>query len=228
MPSSPLSPSAHVASLHIGGPESLGLAGAAQWFDEPWTTAIFKRPIAGPVDVGPLGLAGDGHADLVNHGGLDKAICVYPVAHYPAWQAALGRADFTDGAFGENVSVAGLTEGDVCIGDIFRIGTEPEGLRVQVSQPRQPCWKLARKWQVKDLTAQAVANGHTGWYFRVLRPGVVRTSDALQLEERPHSAWTVAAANLVMHHGVGNTRALASLDALSASWKRTLSGRASP
>ncbi len=158
MPSSPLAPSAHVASLHVGGPESLGLAGAAQWFDEPWTTAIFKRPIAGPVDVGPLGLAGDGHADLVNHGGLDKAICVYPVAHYPAWQAELGRADFTEGAFGENLSVTGLTEGDVCIGDIFSIGTEPQGLRVQVSQPRQPCWKLARKWQVKDLTAQAVAS----------------------------------------------------------------------
>ena len=164
-----------ILSLHVGQPESLGVEGAAAWFDEAWRTAIFKRRIDGPAAVTELGLVGDGHADLANHGGLDKAVCVYPGVHYPAWRAALadvldgthGVREFDAGAFGENVTVSLVSERDVCIGDTYDIGS----VIVQVSQPRQPCWKLSRKWRIKDLTAQAVANGQTGWYFRVLREG---------------------------------------------------------
>lgn len=226
-----------VLTLHVGEPEALGFDGAAAWYDEPWHTAIFKRRLDEDVAVSPLGLAGDGHADLVNHGGLDKAICVYPAVHYAAWQDELGLPDFADGAFGENITLSDLTEGDVCIGDIYRVvapgmtesaddaPADPRGLVVQVSQPRQPCWKLARKWRIKDLTARAVATGRTGWYFRVLTPGVLRPGDRLHLVERPHSEWSVAAANLVMHHRVGDHSALAALAPLAASWKRTLSSR---
>ena len=211
-----------VTALHIGEPEALGVEGAAAWYDDAWTTGIFKRPVTGPVAVGPLGLTGDGHADLVNHGGTDKAICVYPSPHYAAWQAELGIADFADGAFGENITLAGVTEADVCIGDIVTIGDD---LIAQVSQPRQPCWKLARKWRLKDLTARAVANGRTGWYLRVLRGGTIRVGDAVTRQERLHPAWTISAANLVMHHRLGDSRALASLPELAGSWKKTLSSR---
>jgi MOSC domain-containing protein YiiM len=219
-----------ILSLHAGQPESLGIAGAAAWFDEAWRTAIFKRRIDGAIAVTELGLVGDGHADLANHGGLDKAVCVYPGVHYPTWREALaGQLDgthvvqeFDAGAFGENVTVSMVTERDVCIGDTYRIGS----VIVQVSQPRQPCWKLARKWRIKDLAAQAVANGHTGWYFRVLRHGTLTAGDTLTLQDRPHAGWTVAAANLVMHHRVGDASALIAVDALSDSWKRTLRSRA--
>lgn len=215
-----------IVSLHVGQPESLGLHGAAAWFDEPWTTAIFKRAIAGPAAIRGEGLVGDGQADRVNHGGPDKAICVYPAVHYPLWRDDLRRdlhgADFEFSAFGENFTVQGMSEPAVCVGDSYAVGA---GVVVQVSQPRQPCWKLARKWRIKDLTARAIETGRTGWYFRVLDEGTVRVGDTLTLRERPHPEWTIAAANRVMHFREGDTRALADLDELSQSWKDALRAR---
>lgn len=214
-----------IASIHVGEPESMGLVGAAAWYDEAWTSAIFKRAISGPVTVSQTGLAGDRQADTENHGGPSKAICVYPAAHYPAWRSELADVlsgdPFAFGAFGENLTVLGLLEPDVCIGDTFTVGD----VVAQVSQPRQPCWKLARKWRIKDLTARAVATGRTGWYFRVLQEGRVTSGDRLILRDRPHPTWTIATANLVMHQRQGDASALASLDELSESWKRTLHAR---
>ena len=210
-----------ISSISVGHPESRGIEGAAEWFQQPWTTAIYKRKATGPVRVGVLGLSGDGQADATHHGGPDKAICVYSGDHYAAWRATLGLGDFVDGAFGENVTVRAQAEGDVCIGDTWSVGT----VLVQISQPRQPCWKLAQKWRIKDLTAQTVANGWTGWYVRVLREGIIATGDALTLVERPHPAWTVAAANAVMHKGAGDAAALAALLQLSSSWRQTLAAR---
>ncbi|MBM3771120.1 MAG: MOSC domain-containing protein [Acidimicrobiia bacterium] len=215
-----------VVAMHVGEPETLGFDGAAAWFDEPWTTAIFKRRVGGPTTVHKDGLAGDRQADRVNHGGPDKAICVYPAVHYPLWRADLQRelngADFEYGAFGENFTVQGLTEDGVCIGDVYAVGRE---VIVQVSQPRQPCWKLARKWRIKDLAARAIHTGRTGWYFRVLEDGTVGVGDSVTLRERPHPEWTIAAANRVMHFREGDTWALAHLDHLSQSWKHTLRAR---
>ncbi len=218
-----------IQSLFVGQPESLGVAGAAAWFDEAWTTAIFKRRLDHPVALGTLGLAGDGHADSVNHGGPDKAICVYPAVHYAVWRDQIARqpdgdtaaAECHDGGFGENLTVTALTERDVCVGDTYAVGSAV----VEISQPRQPCWKLARRWRIKDFAAQAVANGFTGWYFRVHREGRVAVGDTFALVARPHPEWTVAAANLVMHHRVGDAKALVDVAALSESWKRTLRSR---
>jgi MOSC domain-containing protein YiiM len=208
-------------SVCVGIPESLGVEGAAAWHDEPWTTGIFKAPVDGPVFARADGIDGDGQADRSAHGGPDKAICAYSAEHYPSWRDVTGLGEISWGAFGENFTVGGLTEDSVCIGDVWAVA----GVVVQVSQPRQPCWKLARKWRIRTLTDQVVTSGRTGWYFRVLREGIVAAGAPLSLVERPHPAWTIAAANGVMHRGVGDIGALASLEPLSQSWKLTLARR---
>lgn len=212
-----------LVSIQVGQPRAWGRAGAADPLDQPWESAFVKAPVAGPVFAGRLNLAGDAQADLKHHGGPDKAICVYPLDHYAAWTAVLGADTLPSAAFGENFSVSGLTEADVCIGDIWEVGA----IAVQVSQPRQPCWKLARRWRLKDLAYQVQTLGRTGWYFRVLIEGLVEAGQPLRLRARPHPAWTVTAANAVMHarppaRDPSAAAALAALPELSENWRRTL------
>src|ERR1700680_3683799 len=134
-------------SIQIGTPKSYGFEEAVNTHDKPWTTGFFKTPIEGPVFVGTTNLAGDGQADLINHGGVDKAVLAYSADHYPKWRDELHIPDMPFGAFGENLTISGLTEESVCIGDIFRVGS----VKFEVSQPRQPCWKLARRWRTHAL-----------------------------------------------------------------------------
>ena len=212
---------ARVGALNVGRPQTLGREGAADPFDQAWTTGIFKTPVDGPVRLARLGFEGDGQADLTVHGGPDKAVCVYSADHYPGWRRALGMDRFTFGAFGENLTIEGLDEAQVCIGDVWSLGNA----LVEISQPRQPCWKLAQKWRRRTLTDEVASSGRTGWYFRVLREGTVTAGDILFLVDRPHPEWSVAAANHVMHRREGDAAALASLKSLSASWRHTLERR---
>jgi len=138
---------------------------------------------------------------------LDKAVCAYSADHYPEWRRTLRITPFEFGAFGENVTIEGLTEHTVCIGDVWALGDAV----VQVSVPRQPCWKLARKWRRDSLADEVRTSGRTGWYFRVLREAQVARGADLTLMERPHPAWTVAAANAVMHDRAGDTNAFLAL-----------------
>ena len=126
-------------SIQVAKPKSYGTPDAIETHDKPWTTGFFKMPVLGPVAVSLTQIAGDGQADLKNHGGPDKAILAYSADHYPDWRERLLMPDMPYGAFGENLTVGGLTEESVCIGDVLGIGP----LTVEVSQPRQPCWKLA-------------------------------------------------------------------------------------
>ncbi len=211
-------------SIQVGLPRTIGVADAPDLMDREWTSGFFKDGVSGAVDVSPTGLAGDGQADLRNHGGPDKAINVYPADYFLLWREELGIA-FSAGAFGENFTTEGLTEKDVCIGDVFKIG----GIVVQITQPRQPCWKLARRWRIKDLASRVEQTGRTGWYFRVLQTGRVEAPADFTLVERPHPQWTVAAANEIMHHRKTDwdaAAALAACDALSVSWKTSLAKRA--
>ena len=214
-----------VISLQVGTPRTLGTEGAADPMDRPWTTGIFKRVVEGPVQLGRTNLQGDGQGDLERHGGPDKAVCVYPAVHYPFWREALALPDLSYAAFGENFTVDVVAEPDVYIGDVFEIGTA----RVQVTQPRQPCWRLARRWRMKDLAVRVQDTGYTGWYLRVLEEGWVEVGQSLILLERPHPEWTIARANRVMHrerHDRKRAGELAACAALSASWRRTLTLRA--
>lgn len=213
-----------IIGLQTGLPRTLGAPGAAEPMDREWTTGFYKEPVSGVRLVGRLGIEGDGQADLVNHGGPDKAINVYPSEHYAVWGGELDLM-LQAGAFGENFTTTGMTEREVCVGDVFQCGE----LRLQVSQPRQPCWKLARRWRIKDLAARVERTGRTGWYFRVLNDGPVKAGMALTLVQRPAPQWSIAAANEIMHHREEDMEAafaLAGCPGLSASWQRSLTRRA--
>ncbi len=216
---------ARLLSLQVGMPRTLGVVGATDPMEKRWTSAIFKEPVLGPVGVADLGLAGDGQADRQHHGGPDKAINVYPSEHYAHWREELSTCNMVAGAFGENFTTVGLLESEVCIGDTFAVGE----VRLQLSQPRQPCFKLARRWRVRDFVSRIRNNGRSGWYFRVLRTGEVAAGMPLVLADRPYPEWTVARANELMYRGKSDRRAnalLAACPALSASWQETLSRRA--
>lgn len=164
--------------------------GKALPFRDRETSAIGKAPVAGRVRVGRLGLAGDEQADLSVHGGPDKAIHHYPHDHYAWWREVLGEAPPLDapGAFGENVTSEGLTEDRVCIGDRWRLGTA----LVEVSQGRQPCWKLDHRFGGAPVLARVVKSRRSGWYYRVIEEGEVEAGDVLELADRPYPGWTVA------------------------------------
>jgi MOSC domain-containing protein YiiM len=216
---------AELLSVQVGVPQTIGRPDAPDPMDQVWTTGFFKKPVGGPVHLERTNLAGDAQADLQNHGGPEKAVNVYPAEHYPYWERELDLTGLPQGAFGENFTIKGLLEADVCIGDVFEVGDA----LVQVSQPRQPCWKLARRWRVKELALRVQENGRTGWYFRVLREGAVQAGLELLLIERPYPKWTVADANEIMHHRLDDmdaARALAACPALSMRWRENLARRA--
>ena len=204
-----------VESVQIGQVQDLG----------DWTTATYKYQVPGPVFVHSLGLAGDEFANTKNHGGIDKAVLAGSAAQYPLWRQETGNPDWTGGALGENLTILGLDEATVCVGDTWRFG---ETLTLQISQPRQPCWKQAKRWGIKDLVVQMIETGRTGWYHRVLTEGPVSPGDEVSLLTRPHPDWTVARANQVMHAEKSNAalaQALCGLAELSASWKHELGRR---
>lgn len=210
-----------VHAIHVGLPRTVGVAEAADPMDREWTSAIFKEPVQGPVYLGANGLAGDGVADRKHHGGPDKAVLAYPLAHYPHWRQELKQPDIPVGAFGENFLITAMTEESVCVGDIFQLGEAT----VQVSQPRQPCWKPARRLRVKDLVLRIRETGRTGWYLRVLATGFVEAGQPLRLLERPYPQWSVARCNGILYRRENDPQAAADLAAcplLAPAWVEAL------
>ena len=212
-----------IQTIQVGLPQVFGTEGAAEAMDRPWTSAFEKSVIEGPVYLGTTNLAGDAQADLVHHGGADKAVCVYSYENYRTWETRLARS-IPPGGFGENFTVANQDEQSVCIGDVFRVGDAV----VEVSQPRSPCWKLARRWRVKELSLWFQQTGLTGWYLRVLQPGYVESGAGLFLEARPYPALTVMRANELCYAADVELESLAKLvacEALGASWRTKLARR---
>lgn len=206
----------HIISINVGAPEPQVYRGRLV------STAGHKQPARSAM-LRFTNLDGDRQADLKNHGGPDKAVCVYSFDHYAAWESVLGRK-LAPGAFSENFTIAGLRESEVCIGDTFRAG---EAL-VQISQPRKPCHKLAGRHNRKDLPALIHANGFSGFYLRVLTEGMVRAGDAFELATRHPMGVTVEFANQVMYEqrdDLDSLRRLLAVPELSAVWRETLSER---
>jgi MOSC domain-containing protein YiiM len=211
-----------VVSVLVGAPRTVGSPHAENPLERAFTSAIWKSPVTGPVFAGALGLAGDAVANTKVHGGVDQALLMYAVAHYPVWESELGRP-LSPGAFGENLTVEGLDEDSACIGDVLAIGT----VRLEVSQPRQPCATLARRHQVRDMIAIVRGNGRSGWYLRVLREGALEAGQSIEIADRPNPAWPVRRAAAVMHargREPGAAADLARCRALSEGWRSRLAG----
>jgi MOSC domain-containing protein YiiM len=170
-----------VLSIQVGSIAPLGSARVP--------SAFVKRPIAGPIAVGVLGLEGDQQADLTVHGGPDKAVYFYASENYPKWVAEVPKLQnaANPGAFGENITSIGLDEKSVSIGDVFEIGTA----QMQVTQPRQPCFKLGLRFKDNSLGRIMMRTGRSGWYVRVTRPGVIQAGDEIKVIDRPSPQWSI-------------------------------------
>ena len=149
-------------------------------------TGIFKEPVLFRVRATRLGLEGDVQADLRVHGGPEMAVYAYDHSGYTHWRRELG-ADFPHGQFGENLTVEGMPETEVCIDDVYRVG---EAL-LQVSKPRSPCYKLALKMERPDFPKAFIESGRTGFYLRVLEKGELGAGDPITLVSRDPAAITI-------------------------------------
>jgi MOSC domain-containing protein YiiM len=212
--------SPQLVSIQVGSPKRHGVVGSKNPLERPFQSGIFKEIVTKPIWLGSINLAGDGQADLENHGGPFRAVLAYSADHYPVWREALAMPDLPYGAFGENFTITELTEETVCLGDIYQVGE----VQIQVTQPRLPCWKLGRRWQIKSLAAQVQKRGWGGWYHRVLKEGYVEAGTPVQLVERLYPDYSILKLFALMYRLVERPEMvaeLASLEVLSPSWRET-------
>ncbi|TVY47572.1 Carnitine monooxygenase reductase subunit [Lachnellula occidentalis] len=174
-------------------------------------TGIYKQPRDTPVFCSFTGLESDEH-DLTFHGGFDKAVHQYFPGHYPVWAAEYpeSKGGFEIGAFGENLVSLCMNERNVCIGDVISIGGE-KGALLQVSLPRQPCFKLNHRFNIKNFAPQTWKKSRTGWYYRVLREGYISAGDEILLVERKHPQWTIERVQEYLHRDKGDLPMLVEL-----------------
>lgn len=194
-----MQPATQVPSVLVGTLAPLGQDGIV--------SGIAKTITAGPWRIAPDGIEGDAQGDRKHHGGPEKALHHYPREHYAAWAKEIGPHPLLSapGAFGENLSTTGWTEGNVCIGDVVRFGS----VVLQVSQGRQPCFKLNRWFGRDDVAVLVQRTGRTGWYYRVLEPGVVETGSALSVVDRPQPDWPLVRLLHLLYRDTRNRDALA-------------------
>lgn len=186
-----------VRSLNVGGPATYQHEG------KEVTTAFFKLPVTGPLFLSKTGFPGDKQVDMVHHGGPEKAALLYSQEHSAYWAKELGRHP-GPAAMGETLTVAGITEAEARIGDVYRIG---EAI-VQISQPRVPCYKANIRHGITDMVQRVQACGFTGFYVRVLTEGRINVGDAITLISRIEGNPTVAELNRLVYHDQGNRGAL--------------------
>ncbi|WP_181350951.1 MOSC domain-containing protein [Thalassobacillus sp. CUG 92003] len=179
-----------VVSLNIGMPVTLHSE-----FGEV-ETAIRKQPVTSRVYLDTLNFNGDQQADQKHHGGVDKAVCLYPHQHYAYWESFYQRT-FRIPAFGENLTVSGVSEHNTHIGDIYKLG-EAE---LQVTQPRQPCYKITRNHDIEGFPTEVIKTGYTGFYLRVLKPGYVSPEDQMKRVHIDNAKVTISEVNDVKYDG---------------------------
>lgn len=202
------------------------LVGRAVPYTRPGTmSAIDKRAVAGSVWMGPLGVEGDEQGDRRAHGGPDKAVLMYAFEHYETWRAEIGVRPvlMNAGAFGENLSTWGMTETEVCFGDLLRIGS----VVAEVAQGRQPCWKLNDRFGVPDMMERVRASRRTGWYLRILQNGCVKAGDFVILVKRPYPDWSIFRMNGLLPPHPFDKQALETATALplTPGWRGAIEAR---
>ena len=201
-----------IAAVHVGKIAPLGEAKVRSGYA--------KHSVAHPVRAAETGLSGDEQADLTVHGGPEKAVYAYPLSRYPVWAAAFPElADrFVAGSMGENLPVEGVDEDAINIGDRIRAG----GALLQVTQPRQPCFKLGLAFGEPLLMRAMIRTGHCGWYYRVLEPGAIGAGDAHKVVERPNPDWSVARFAAVIAARAMGSELLAemlAMEGLASNWQ---------
>ena len=189
-------------SLQVGKAKGYGDKESKDFLDKYWESGSFKEPTLEKVWAGKLGLSGDEVADKVHHGGEEKAIFANSYENYKEWSEFLGE-EVPFGALSENLTISGLHESTVFLGDIHKIGETI----LQVSQPRKPCWKISKRWNNKKFTHEIYTTGLTGWYYRVLEEGLIEAGDevvVLSHEEEQVSILdaNMAFANPIMHREI--------------------------
>jgi MOSC domain-containing protein YiiM len=208
---------ASLVSLNVGKPVAVAHG------SKEVVTGIFKQPSELSHLLTLTGLQGDGQGDLVKHGGPDKAVCVYFEKRYSYWRDQLEKP-FDYGAFGENFTLSNWTEDDLCIGDIVQAGD----VILQVSQPRQPCFKLGIRHQMPELPGFVQRNGYTGFYFRVIQEGSITAGTVFSLTHKHPARKSITEANRVMYvdtEDIKGIRELLDIQELAASWQQQLGSR---
>lgn len=204
-----------IVSVNVGLPRTI------LWKGRPVQTGIFKEAVAGRQRVRRLNLDGDQQADLSVHGGPDKAVYAYPIEHYDFWRHFLGEIDLLPGAFGENLTVEGLTEESVHIGDRFRIGTA----ELTVTQPRTPCYKLAAKFGRTDIVRRFLESGFSGFYLSVQQEGELSQGDTIHVIERETHQVCIADLNRIQRGEAVDIRLLrkaVQIKALPEGWRNAI------
>ncbi len=218
--------------MHNVGLVIATLVGRAVPYTRPGTrSAIAKKPVTGPIGVDRAGMAGDEQGDTRAHGGPDKTLHLYAFEHYADWRHDLHGSDAHDaltlleapGAFGENLATRGLTEEQVCIGDRLRVGSA----LLEVSQARQPCWKLNDRFGVRDMARRVQQTMRSGWYCRVIEPGTLQAGDAIVLLERPWPTWPLTRLMELLYRRTLDRALLREAQALPLvpSWQRVVERR---
>ena len=203
-----------IESVRIGTPKPLPYRGKIV------QSAIFKEEIHDSIYVSLTNLEGDTQADTKHHGGPDKAVCAYAAENYAFFTKKIGQA-FPYGSFGENITTSGFREDTIMIGDILSIGD----CILQVSQPREPCFKIAARHNLPQLPVWIRQTGYSGYYLRVLKEGILQAGDSALLKERGAGRITVAEANAIMYSSDATSEQIDRLlneKALSASWCKQL------
>lgn len=197
---------------------SVGLPRDVEWRGRTVRTGIWKEPVQGRRRVARLNVDGDGQGDLAGHGGEQRAVFVYQIESYRYWEERLGRRDFTHGQFGENFTVEGLADDEVCIGDRYRIGTA----LFEVTQPRTTCYRVGIRTNEPQMAALLTSSGRPGFYLRVLEEGEVGAGDTILPIARGPERMTVAAVNALLyspHHPRDQLERVLRIPALSPGWR---------
>ena len=213
-----------IVSIQIGKVVTVGDKNSDQFLKKEYTTASYKNRVDGRVDVTKLSIVGDSVADTIHHGGVDKAIFVNSIHNYDSWKKFLAKDELPPAALGENLTVDGMDESTVCIGDIYQIG----GVKVQVSQPRQPCWKISRRWEHNDFMQEIYTSGRTGWYFRVLEEGSFKAGDEIKLISQIDDKINILDANKVLRDpssDIALANRLLKIDILANAWYSSLKAK---
>lgn len=201
-----------VISVNVGLPREVVSKGKTV------LTGIYKQPVAGRVIVRQLNLDGDRQADLTVHGGPDKAIYVYPSEYYQYWREQFPGLELPWGMFGENLTVVGLLDEMVYIGDRFQIGS----VQVMVTQPRLPCYKLGIKFGRDDILKRFLDSALTGFYLKVIEEGEVKAGDAITLIARDQRRVKVSDITRLYKqdkYNVGLLRRVVEVEALPEEWR---------